>query len=340
MSAEAWLNRIWYRAGAPPWWLMPWAFAFRGLVALRRLLYRRGLLRRVRLPCPVIVVGNLSVGGTGKTPLVIWLAARLRELGFEPGVVTRGYGGAGVAARLVEPGDDPRAAGDEPVLLARRSGARVAAGTDRPAAARLLIAAGCNLIVSDDGLQHYALERDCEIAVVDGARLLGNGWLLPAGPLREPRARLVAADLIVANGEQTAFPEALTMRLRALHAVALSGGAVRPLGAFAGTAVHAVAGIGNPQRFFEMLRGLGIEVLAHALDDHARIGRADIDFSDRRAVLMTEKDAVKCAQFADERHWAVPIDAYFDAADSVKLLDIVARSVARQVPGKREVRHG
>ncbi len=206
-------------------------------------------------------------------------------------------------------GDDPAAAGDEPVLLARRCGARVAAGRDRPAAARLLVAAGCNLVVSDDGLQHYALERDCEIAVVDGERLLGNGWLLPAGPLREPRSRLAAADLIVVNGDHPAFPGALTMRLRAQHAVALSGGAVRPLSDFAGSAVHAVAGIGNPQRFFEMLRSLGIEVLPHALDDHARIVRADIAFADRRAVLMTEKDAVKCARFADERHWAVPIDA-------------------------------
>ncbi len=362
MSAQAWFTRIWYRGGVPPWWLMPWSQAFRGIVALRRFSYRRGWIRRVRLACPVIVVGNLSVGGTGKTPLVIWLVARLRALGFEPGVVMRGFGGAGRSERLVDAADDPAIAGDEPVMLASRSGVRVAVGRNRPAAAQLLIEAGCDTIVSDDGLQHYALDRDCEIAVVDAARELGNGWLLPAGPLREPRSRLAEVDAVVVNGGRAAdpgravppgrigHPGAIPMRLAASQAVALVGGRTRPLSAFAGTAVHAIAGIGNPQRFFEMLREQGIEVIPHALDDHARIAAADIVFADARAVLMTEKDAVKCRGFADERHWVIPVDAVFDEADSVKLLGIVARCIERRGavtrdpvergPVECEVKHG
>jgi tetraacyldisaccharide 4'-kinase len=340
MSAQARLNRIWYRSGSPPWWLVPWSLAFRCVVELRRYLYRRGVFSSVDLRCPVVVVGNVSVGGTGKTPLVIWLAARLRALGFEPGIVTRGFGGAGRSARLVDAEDDPAVAGDEPVMLARRSGARVAAGRDRPAAAQLLIDAGCDLIVSDDGLQHYAMKRDCEIAVVDGTRQLGNGWLLPAGPLREAPSRLAEVDAVVVNGGRTALPGAVSMQLVAQEALALVGGRTRPLSAFAGTAVHAIAGIGNPQRFFEMLRDRGIEVLPHPLDDHAQISAADIVFADGKPVLMTEKDAVKCAKFADERHWLVPVEAVFDEADSVKLLGIVARSIERRGPGNREVMHG
>jgi len=340
MSAQARLNRMWYRGGAPPWWLMPWSLAFGGIAALRRFLYRRGLISSARLRCPVIVVGNLSVGGTGKTPLVIWLVARLRALGFEPGIVTRGFGGAGRSAWLVDAADDPVIAGDEPVMLARRSGARVAVGRDRPAAAQLLIDAGCDTIVSDDGLQHYALQRDCEIAVVDGTRGLGNGWLLPAGPLREPPSRLTEVDAVVVNGGRNAFPGAVSMRLVAQQALALTGGGTRPLSAFAGTVVHAIAGIGNPQRFFEMLREQRIEVIPHPLDDHARIAAADIVFADSKPVLMTEKDAVKCATFADERHWLVPVEAVFEEADSVKLLGIVARCIERHGSGKREGLHG
>lgn len=340
MSAQARLNRIWYRDGTPPWWLMPWSLAFGGIAALRRFLYRRGLISSVRLRCPVIVVGNLSVGGTGKTPLVLWLVTRLRALGFEPGIVTRGFGGSGRSACLVNAADDPAIAGDEPVMLAGRSGARVAVGRDRPAAAQLLIDAGCDSIVSDDGLQHYALQRDCEIALIDGMRGLGNGWLLPAGPLREPPSRLTEVDAIVVNGGRNAFAGAASMRLVGQQALALTGGRMRPLSDFAGTVVHAVAGIGNPPRFFEMLRDQGIEVIPHPLDDHARIAAADVVFADGKPVLMTEKDAVKCAKFADERHWLVPVEAVFTEADSGKLLGIVARCIERRGPGKREALHG
>ena len=292
------------------------------------------------MPCAVIVVGNLSVGGTGKTPIVIWLVARLRALGFVPGIVTRGFGGSATAAQLIDAAQDPGIAGDEPLVLARRSGVRVAVGRDRPAAARLLIDAGCDLIVSDDGLQHYKLARDCEIVVIDGARRFGNGWPLPAGPLREPPARLAEVDAIVVNGGRIAEPGAISMRLAARDAVALGGGGTRALSSFAGNAVHAVAGIGNPQRFFDMLRAQGIDVIPHALDDHARITAADISFADLKPVLMTEKDAVIWQELADNRHWYIPVDAVFDEADGVKLMQIVTKKINDRKIKADGVEHG
>ena len=197
MSIQSWLNKIWYGGTPPPWWLMPLSGIYGAVSRLRHAAYSKQLRRAAPLTCPVIVIGNLSVGGTGKTPLVCWLTVRLAELGFRPGVVTRGYGGSSRRARLVEASDDPNTVGDEAILLGRRTRAPIAIGRDRPAAAQLLINAGCDVIVSDDGLQHYALMRDCEIVVVDGERLFGNGRLLPAGPLREAPARLKGADAVV-----------------------------------------------------------------------------------------------------------------------------------------------
>jgi tetraacyldisaccharide 4'-kinase len=335
MSVQSWFNRIWYDRTVPPWWLLPASLLYGIVSGSRRYLHSRHLLRSTRLSCPVVVVGNLSVGGTGKTPLVCWLVARLGERGFRPGVVTRGYGGSSRDVRSVEASDDPRVVGDEPVLLAQRTGVPVAVGRNRPAAAQLLVAAGCNVIVSDDGLQHYALSRDCEVVVIDGDRRFGNGWLLPAGPLREPPARLRSANAIVVNGARALLDGALSMRLEAKNAVALVGGRTMPLQAFAGTAVHAVAGIGNPERFFNMLRSRGIAVVGHPLTDHARIGAGDIVFADGKPVLMTEKDAVKCKDLADERHWYVPVSAYFDGDESTTLLGIVTHSIANrgQPPG-------
>jgi len=319
-------------------WLKVLAPLYGGIVVLRRSLYRRGLRHSVRLSRPVVVVGNLSVGGTGKTPLVLWLVTRLRAQGRKPGIVTRGFGGSERGARLIDAKADARLAGDEPVLLARRSGVPVAVGRDRPAAARLLIAAGCDVVVSDDGLQHYALARDCEIAVIDGARGFGNGCLLPAGPLREATARLSEVDAVVVNGAAGGGADAgvtgqggavpfLAMRLDAREAVALVGGERRALGSFSDLAVHAVAGIGNPQRFFDLLRAAAIDVSEHPLADHAHLTAADICFADRKPVLMTEKDAVKCLGLADERHWYVPVDAGFEDSVGESLLAVVTRRI-------------
>jgi tetraacyldisaccharide 4'-kinase len=340
MSAESWLNRVWYERAGPPWWLMPLSFLYGAVSGSRRFLYARRLRRSTRLARPVIIVGNLTVGGTGKTPLVCWLVARLGELGFHPGVVSRGYGGSANTVRLIEPSDDPRVVGDEPLLLARRTQVPVAIGGNRPAAAQLLVAQGCDVIVSDDGLQHYALARDCEVVVIDGDRRFGNGWLLPAGPLRETRSRLAVADAIVVNGGRAMLEGALSMRLEARSAVALVGGRVSPLAAFAGMAVHAVAGIGNPERFFNMLRAHGIEVEGHPLADHARIAAQDVRFGDDLPVLMTEKDAVKCAGAADERHWYVPVNACFDASESHTLLNVVMHRIANRESPRRGNKDG
>ncbi|MFI4890128.1 MAG: tetraacyldisaccharide 4'-kinase [Steroidobacterales bacterium] len=324
---QAWLNRIWYSRPTAPWWLRPFAAVYGGISAARRFAYRIGWCRVARLSRPVVVVGNLTVGGTGKTPLVIWLAQQLAQRGFRPGIVTRGFGGSAQGARLAGPADDPAVVGDEALLMARRTGLPVAVGRDRPAAAQMLIDGGCDVIVSDDGLQHLALPRACEIIVIDAARGFGNGALLPAGPLRETPARLGHVDAIVTNGVGPYAGKGYPMQLRADHAIGLSGGVARPLAAFAGTTVHAVAGIGNPERFFSMLRSCGIAVTPHPMDDHAPIGSADISFGDDNAVLMTEKDAVKCAAPGLERHWAVPVDVVFADADAAALLQVVTRTI-------------
>jgi tetraacyldisaccharide 4'-kinase len=340
MSLHSWLNRIWYERNSPPWWLLPLSLVYGAVSGSRRYLYAKHLLRSTRLSRPVVIVGNLTVGGTGKTPLVCWLVARLGESGFKPGVVTRGYGGSAGTVRMIEATDDPKLVGDEPILLARRTGVPVAVGRDRPAAAQLLVGAGCDVIVSDDGLQHYALARDCEVVVIDGDRRFGNGWLLPAGPLRETRSRLRVADAVVVNGGRALLEGALSMRLEAKSAVALQGERLLPLQAFSGHVVHAIAGIGNPERFFNMLRSHGIEVMGHPLADHARMRPQDISFNDDKPVLMTEKDAVKCGGFADGRHWYVPVSACFDGAESTTLLGIVTQNLAKREPPSRGILNG
>jgi tetraacyldisaccharide 4'-kinase len=346
------LNRIWYVDPKPPPWLLPIEILFAAVSGFRRWVYASNMRSSARLACAVIVVGNLSVGGTGKTPLVCWLVDRLRERGYKPGVVTRGYGGSARHPRRVTESDDAALVGDEPILLARRTAVPVAVGRDRPAGAQLLIEAGCDVIVSDDGLQHYALARDCEIVVVDAERGFGNGHLLPAGPLRESTSRLAQVDAIVVNGAAAAAPAraaagaadlrwaaapnlmggepALTMRLEPLQAVSLLTSRRRGLQEFAGQTVHAVAGIGNPQRFFNMLTDAGLEVKAHELPDHAALHPGSIEFGDGLAVLMTEKDAVKCAAFAASQHWYVPVSAAFEPDEGSVLLGIVTRLIEQR----------
>jgi tetraacyldisaccharide 4'-kinase len=330
MSAQSWLNQFWYGGVATPWWLRPLSAVYAAVSGIRRSAFSLRLAPSTRLPCPVVVVGNLTVGGTGKTPLVSWLAGQLSELGFRPGVVSRGYGGTSRAARLVQASDNADRVGDEAILLARRSRVPVATGHNRPAAAQLLINAGCDVIVSDDGLQHYALQRDCEIVVIDGDRRFGNGRLLPAGPMRETQARLRQVDAVVVNGGDAESDGALRMRLLATGAIAMKYGTSKPLREFSGQPVHAIAAIGNPQRFFAMLRAVGISVIEHALPDHAKLKIDDISFADDLAVLMTEKDAVKCRDIAGPHHWYVPVSVAFAPGDAEKLRSIVAMAVERR----------
>ena len=298
--------------------LFPAALVFRGATIARRALYRYGLLRTERLPVPVIIVGNITVGGSGKTPLTIALASEFARRGWHPGIVTRGYRAKNSSSRAVGIDDDPDAVGDEPLLLAR-TGLPVWIGADRPAAARALLAAhaDCDLIIADDGLQHYALARDIEIAVIDARRGLGNGLPLPAGPLREPAARLGEVDAVVRLGDDEAKRSerefAMTLageRFVRVNAAGVSVDAVP----FRSGAVHAIAGIGDPARFFAQLAALGIAANCHPFPDHHRYTPADLALPGASAILMTEKDAVKCKAFADDRCWALPVSAKVEPA--------------------------
>jgi len=317
-----WLERHWYRRGLVSLLLLPAAALYCALVGLRRMGYRLGWLRTVHVPAPVIVVGNITVGGSGKTPLVIWLAGVLKQRNLRPGIVTRGYGGrARDWPRDVRADSDPEEVGDEPVLLARAAGCPVVADPDRVRGAQRLVRThGCDVIVSDDGLQHYRLARAVEIAVIDGARRFGNGFCLPAGPLREPVGRLRHVHAVVTQGEPQAGE--LGMALIETGFTRLGTRAeTAEVSAFRGRTAHAVAGIGNPARFFDHLRRLGVEVIEHPFPDHHPYTPADLEFGDRLPVLMTAKDAVKCERFADERCWVLAVEAHPDP----RLADLVPR---------------
>jgi tetraacyldisaccharide 4'-kinase len=316
----AYAERRWY-GERPPGWLLPLAYLYQTVSVARRRLYRAGWLASERLPVPVVVVGNISVGGVGKTPLAIWLVETLRAAGYRPGVVSRGYGGRpGQGPQRVGPDSDPALVGDEPLLIARRAACPVAVAPRRAEAAALLLDE-CDVLVADDGLQHYALARDVEIAVLDGLRRHGNGACLPAGPLREPVSRLAEVDLLVCNGGQIQSGE-YAMALLGDTAVNLADGRRRPLAEFSGP-VHALAGIGHPQRFFAHLRQAGLALDERPLPDHHAFTQADLEFGDDLPVLMTEKDAVKCTALADARHWAVPVQARLDPAFGPRLLQLL-----------------
>ena len=308
-------ERLWYGRSAWRFILAPLAGLFCLLVAIRRRCYRLGLKRPRRLPVPVIVVGNITLGGTGKTPLVIWLAGWLRQRGYRPGIVARGYGGqARHWPQQVRPDSDPAMVGDEPVLIARRSGCPMAVAPDRVAAARALLEhSDCDVIISDDGLQHYALGRDIELAVLDGVRRLGNGWCLPAGPLREPASRLQSVDAVITQGVAGRGEFRMTLVLG--DAINLLDGGVKPLGEFPDDSL-ALAGIGNPARFFAALKqAAGLASLeTRAFPDHHAYTEADSALlPDERPVLMTEKDAVKLQRFARKNFWFVPAHAELDS---------------------------
>jgi tetraacyldisaccharide 4'-kinase len=290
--------------------LLPLSWLFGLITAMRRWLYRRHIFKSYRIKVPVIVVGNIVVGGTGKTPLVIWLATLLTSLGYRPGIISRGYGGKqNTKPTLVLQTADARDVGDEALLLAKLSGCHVVIGRDRVAAAHYLLAhTSCNVIISDDGLQHYRLQRDMEIVVVDGERRFGNQHLLPAGPLREPISRLSSVDFIVVNGGEKTDP--FTMELVPGQFISVSTpGKTIPLLDFPRQPIHAVAAIGNPTRFFTALTELGFDVIPHPFPDHHFFQAADLQFADNYPIVMTEKDAVKCITFADDKSWYLPVEA-------------------------------
>ncbi|WP_329956713.1 tetraacyldisaccharide 4'-kinase [Collimonas humicola] len=333
-SLESTLSAAWQRRGLLACLLWPLSLLFGLLAALRRRLYAAGWQASIRLPVPVIVVGNIFVGGTGKTPLTIWLVQALRQAGYVPGVISRGYAAQSSdgkpQVRQVNAASLAAEVGDEPLLIASRAQCPVVVGRDRVAAAQALLQAHpeVNLILSDDGLQHYRLQRDIEIVLFD-SRGAGNGWLLPAGPLREPASRRRDFTVVNAPAIPASMPvDSIRMQLAGDRAERLADPTdARPLASLgdAASKIVAAAGIGNPQRFFSMLSAAGLSFETLALPDHH-------DFSDNpfaalqaELILITEKDAVKCRQIAsiknDPRIWVVPVTAQIDAALSHQILE-------------------
>lgn len=342
--------------GYPGWWagvswltlaLLPPSLIFSLLVRLRRALYAAGILRSVRLPVPVVVVGNIAAGGAGKTPLTVWVARALRARGLHPGILARGVGGRSRVPLRVDARSDPAEAGDEPVLLARRGGVPVWVGRDRVAAGRALLAAhpGVDVLICDDGMQHYRLARDAEIAVVDGARGVGNRLPLPAGPLREGVTRLNRVCAVVVNGDGQAalksaladpvfdMPPVFEMQLvpKTLRRLCRPED-TRPCDAFARARVHGVAGIADPERFFRALEGLGMQVTRHPFPDHHAFRREDMPSVG--TVLMTEKDGVKCAAFAAEDWWQMEVSAEVPDLLADRLLDCIKTLATRARTGR------
>ncbi len=355
------LPDYWHRRHPLHILLLPISWLFGALAAARRFLYRVEILKSVRLPVPVVIVGNINVGGTGKTPLTLALARQLLEHSYHPLIVSRGYGGNAQQPQRVMQDSTAAQVGDEPLLMARRGVCPVWIGRDRAATAQLALAQHpeCNVILCDDGLQHYRLQRDVEIVVVDGVRGFGNGWLLPAGMLREPMSRLQTVDAVVVNGGASAqlslcnpqtpssvgrvltrqegasrdksrptrpdnYPPQFAMQLSGAQFVnLLNPQQIAHTDDFKGLKLHAVAGIGHPPRYFEHLRRMGLKVIPHAFADHHPYIPADLNFADCDALLLTEKDAVKCASFADNRYWLLRVEAELDPA----LIQLLLRKI-------------
>ena len=344
---QNWVERVWYGDSLVYWLLLPLTGLFAVIAALRRLLYRRGILRVTRVDVPVVVVGNIAAGGTGKTPVTLWLVRELQRRGQLPGIISRGYrGNVGPAPLQATEDSDVGTVGDEAVMLARQCECPVVVHPDRVAAAKMAIDLGANILVSDDGLQHYRLHRDVEIAVIDGSRGFGNGSLLPAGPLRESVSRLEEVDIVLVHRQpgdveeqqvlrRASDPQPLDFCLKVAAVVRLDHSEVRDLNDFAGSTVHAIAGIGHPERFFRMLEGHRIKVYRHPLPDHADIEPADIDFGDELNVLMTEKDAVKCRWLDTANCWYVPVAADFDRSDAEMLSNMIFTSLEQRKAEKR-----
>jgi tetraacyldisaccharide 4'-kinase len=317
-SSEQRIVTAWYQKALWLWSLLPLTALFRIITALRRFGYRTGFFGSYRAAVPVVVVGNITVGGTGKTPTVIALVQALEKAGYRPGVISRGYGSAAPHYPYsVTEHCAAEVAGDEPLLIARRTKAPLVISPKRSEAIEQLLSQyHCDVIVADDGLQHYALQRDIELVVVDGKRGFGNGFCLPAGPLREPLSRLSTVDFIIGNGGQvTDLDKEYRMSLKIGQLINLASQesvdlSVQPLQKRFARGVHAVAGIGNPQRFFNSLRALGLQVFEHAFPDHHAYQAKDLVFDDDLPVIMTEKDAVKVPS-SNDRCWYLPVDADF-----------------------------
>ncbi len=318
-----WLQKQW--VGMTIWHLvlMPLSWLFAAIVYVRVRLYQSGIFKSYRLSVPVIIVGNINIGGTGKTPLVIWLAEQLKFAGYHPGIISRGYGGSAKAIMAVQYSSDPLEVGDEPVLIATRTDCPVYIGSNRIEAGTALLKAYpvCDVIISDDGLQHYRMQRDVEIVVFDSVKGFGNGALLPAGPLRESMTRLKTVDAVVSNGKTSPTPqvffeyniEPIEMQLETADFYQLTDNNIKcKTSAFAQQKILAVAGIGNPNRFFQQLRDFGMHIETQTYPDHHTFQPKDFEHIKSDVVLMTEKDAVKCKSFAKPNYWVMPVNAVIE----------------------------
>ncbi|OOF57772.1 tetraacyldisaccharide 4'-kinase [Rodentibacter genomosp. 2] len=301
---------FWYSHSKLAWFLLPFSFLFWLISQFRRALFSLGVKSSYRAPKPVVIVGNLSVGGNGKTPVVVWLVEEIKKRGLRVGVISRGYGShAKTYPLLVTANTHSHEGGDEPVLIVQRTGVPVVISPNRRQAIELLLKhKDCDIIISDDGLQHYQLQRDVEIVVMDAERALGNGFVLPAGPLRELPSRLKTVDFVITNSGKNQYSDAV-MTLVPHYAINLKTNEKRLLSDFQSGA--AIAGIGHPPRFFTMLEKLGIKLIqTQGFQDHQHFERAQLEqFSQNQPLFMTEKDAVKCREFAKENWWYVPVEA-------------------------------
>jgi tetraacyldisaccharide 4'-kinase len=319
--------------------LIPLSWIFLVIISVRKSLYNLGWLTSTGLSVPVIVVGNITVGGTGKTPFVIWLAEQLQLAGLKPGIISRGYGGSSKLATAVFANSHPQLVGDEPVLIVRRTACPMFVGTDRVAAGQALLQANpqCNVIISDDGLQHYALQRDIEIALVNSNSQFGSQFLLPAGPLREKRSRLQSVDAIVDSGNGAALTVAFkevrqapifNMTLQGECFESVNGSETKqPASYFATKNLVAIAGIGNPERFFNQLSGLGLQFERKAFADHHAFTKQDLMQFSGKTILMTEKDAVKCSTLATSDTWYLPVAAAINASNQTSLITLILQKL-------------
>ena len=318
------LDYYWYSLNFISIILLPLTGLFCFLSSVRRTLYKTGFLQSYKAPLPVIVVGNITVGGTGKTPLIIELVKMLQSQGKKPGVISRGYGGkAHTWPQVVNNLSNADLVGDEPQLIFKSTQCPVVVGPDRRQDIELLIKQfDCDVILSDDGLQHYKMKRDFEIVVVDAKRGFGNGLCLPSGPLRERVSRLKQVDMVLYNGGHE-NDVAFSLQPSKCHAISHNQIEAVELECFSGKRVHAIAGIGNPDRFFNMLEEYDINVIKHAFDDHYDFTKSDLNFNDEYPVLMTEKDAIKCSDFELSNHWSIPVEVRLSASAKAGLQQII-----------------
>ncbi len=307
---ETLIEKVWYSKNIFSLLLSPLSLIYISIIYLRHTLYRLGLISITKINVPTIVIGNIVAGGTGKTPLVIWLAKYFKDKGFLPGIVSRGYGGTYLSnIELVKPTSNPLLVGDEPVIIARNTNCPVVVAKKRAKGAKELVEKyNCNIILCDDGMQHYSLARDIEIAVIDGQRRFGNNYCFPAGPLREPKSRIFKADLIVSKYNARTCEHKMDYTYHQLVSLNELSKTI-PISDLHGMTVHAIAGINNPDHFFSYLRSHKLELIIHKFPDHYSYTEDDVKFDDNFPVVMTEKDAVKCLNYSSDKHWYIPISA-------------------------------